>query len=38
LGELELAEQRKLALTEPGSLGALGFEFHLEVILLQEHA
>ena len=38
LGKLELAEQRKFALAEPGSLGTLGLEFHLEVILLQEVA
>jgi hypothetical protein len=38
LGEWELAEERKLALAEPGSLGAFGFEFHLEVIILQETA
>jgi hypothetical protein len=38
LGEWELAEQRKLALAEPGSLGTSGFEFHLEVIILQEQA
>jgi hypothetical protein len=35
LGELELAEQRKFALAEPGSFGSLGLGFHLGVILLQ---
>jgi hypothetical protein len=38
LGEWELAEERKLALAKPGSLGTFGLEFHLEVIILQETA
>jgi hypothetical protein len=38
LGERELAEQRKLALAEVGSLGAFGLELHLGVIILQEQA
>jgi hypothetical protein len=38
LGEWELVEQRKLALAEAGSLGTLGFAFHLGVIILQELA
>jgi hypothetical protein len=36
LGEWELAEQRKLALAEAGSLGALDLGVHLAVIILQE--
>jgi hypothetical protein len=38
LGKWEFAEQRKLALAEPGSLGTFGCEFHIEVIILQEQA
>jgi hypothetical protein len=35
LGEWELAEQGKFALTEPGSLGTFGLEIHLGVSILQ---
>jgi hypothetical protein len=36
LGKRELAEQREFALPEASRLGALGLEFHLDVIILQE--
>jgi hypothetical protein len=35
-GELELAEQSKLALAEPGGFRALRLRCHLAVIILQE--
>jgi hypothetical protein len=35
-GELELADQRKLALAEPGGFRALGLRTHLDVTILQE--
>jgi hypothetical protein len=35
-GELELADQGKFALTEPGGLGAFGRRLHLAVRILQE--
>jgi hypothetical protein len=36
IGETELADQRELALPEPGGLWTLGLGLHLAVILLQD--
>lgn len=36
LGQLELAQERELALAEPGGLGASGLRFYLDVVIQQE--